>query len=117
MFEPLTASLLLPRGTGRPRTRPDRVLGDKAHSGKADRVRLRTRKIKATIAQPRDRSEHRRRTGSAGGGPPVFDRVAYRGRDTVERAIDLLKQNRAGATRYDKRAARRDRAAGLDPAP
>ncbi|MFC3522644.1 hypothetical protein ACFONH_25330, partial [Streptomonospora nanhaiensis] len=34
-----------------------------------------------------------------------FDRQAYRGRNTVERAINLLKQNRAVATRYDKRAA------------
>jgi transposase len=30
--------------------------------------------------------------------------VAYRDRSTVERAISLLKQNRAVATRYDKRA-------------
>ncbi|MFC3522863.1 hypothetical protein ACFONH_26475, partial [Streptomonospora nanhaiensis] len=36
--------------------------------------------------------------------PPSFDREAYRLRNTVERAINLLKQNRAVATRYDKRA-------------
>lgn len=58
-----------------------------------------------TIAQPRDQREHRRRKRSAGGRPPVFDQVAYRDRNTVERAINLLEQNRAVATRYDKRAA------------
>ncbi|MFD6949889.1 MULTISPECIES: transposase [unclassified Nocardiopsis] len=31
--------------------------------------------------------------------------MAYRDRNTVERCINLLKQNRAIATRYDKRAA------------
>jgi hypothetical protein len=36
---------------------------------------------------------------------PIFDRAVYRGRNTVERCINLLKQNRAVATRYDKRAA------------
>lgn len=105
MFAPLMSALHLPRTKGRPRTRPDRVLGDKAYSNRAARAHLRRRKITATIAQPRDQREHRRRRGSAGGRPPAFDRVAYRGRNTVERAINLLKQNRAVATRYDKRAA------------
>lgn len=104
MFEPLMAALRLPRRVGRPRTRPDRVLGDKAYSSRANRDHLRRRKIKATIAQPKDQRENRRRKGSAGGRPPVFDREAYRGRNTVERCINLLKQNRAVATRYDKRA-------------
>src|SRR5699024_6582347 len=81
------------------------LLADKAYSSRAARAHLRRRRIKASIAQPRDQREHRRRKGSAGGRPPAFDRVAYRGRNTVERAINLLKQNRAVATRYDKRAA------------
>jgi transposase len=98
VFGPLMRSLRLPCGTGRPRTRPDRVLGDKAYSSRANRDHLRRRGIKATIAQPRDQREHRRRKGSAGGRPPAFDRVAYRDRNTVERAINLLKQNRAVAT-------------------
>jgi len=105
MFAPLMADLRLPRTVGRPRTRPDRLLADKAYSSRAARAHLRRRRIKASIAQPRDQREHRRRKGSAGGRPPAFDRVAYRGRNTVERAINLLKQNRAVATRYDKRAA------------
>ncbi|WP_082376916.1 transposase [Nocardiopsis sp. NRRL B-16309] len=84
MFEPLMGALRLPRSTGRPRTRPDRVLGDKAYSSRANRDHLRKRKIKATIAQPRDQREHRRRKGSAGGRPPAFDQTAYRHRNTVE---------------------------------
>ncbi|CAL9618383.1 hypothetical protein SUDANB121_05807 [Nocardiopsis dassonvillei] len=67
--EPLMAALRLPRRVDRPRTRPDRVLGDKAYSSRAHRDHLGRRKIKATIAQPKDQRENRRRKGSAGGRP------------------------------------------------
>jgi hypothetical protein len=92
MFEPLLGVLRLARSTSRPRTRPDRVLGDKAYSSRANGDHLRRRGTRPTIAQPRDQREHRRRKGSAGGRPPAFDQVAHRGRNTVERAINLLKQ-------------------------
>jgi hypothetical protein len=36
------------RGPGRPRTRPDRVRGDKAYSSRDNRAYLRRRRIKAT---------------------------------------------------------------------
>jgi hypothetical protein len=62
------------RGGGRPRTRPGRVLGDKAYSAAAIRVHLRQRKIKATIAQPSDQARNRQRRGSAGGRPPLSTR-------------------------------------------
>jgi hypothetical protein len=42
------------REPGRPRTRPDRVLGDKAYSSRAIRAYLRKRWIKATIPEPGD---------------------------------------------------------------
>lgn len=38
-----------------------------------------------------------------GGRPPGFDPARYKKRNTVERAINKLKQSRAVATRYDKR--------------
>jgi transposase len=91
------------RGPGRPRTRPGRVLGDKAYSSAAIRAHLRRRGIKATIAEPADQARNRHQRGSAGGRPPGFDPIAYKQRNTVERAIGRLRQHRAVATRYDKR--------------
>ena len=91
------------RGPGRPRTRPGRMLGDKAYSTAAIRTHLRRRKIKATIPQPADQIRHRKRRGSAGGRPPAFNPAAYKQRNTVERTFGHLRQHRAVATRFDKR--------------
>jgi transposase len=41
MMLPLLAEFRVPRACGRPRTRPDRVLADKAYSSKAIRAHLR----------------------------------------------------------------------------
>ena len=91
------------RGRGRPRTRPGRVLGDKAYSSAAIRAHLRRRGIKATIPEPADQVRSRLRRGSQGGRPPDFDPAAYKERNTVERTFCHLRQHRAVATRYDKR--------------
>ncbi|MFH0179150.1 hypothetical protein [Streptomyces cacaoi] len=40
---------------------------------------------------------------SRGGRPPGFDEERHRKRNTVERAINKLKQSHAVARRYDKR--------------
>ncbi len=89
-------------GTGRPRTTPDRVLGDKAYSSRAIRHLLRRRGIAATIPERRDQVANRRRRGRFGGRPPAFDREIYRDRNVVERCFARLKQFRAIATGFDK---------------
>ncbi len=66
------------QGRGRPRLRPQRVVGDKGYCGKKIRSYLRRR------------------------GP--FDHALYRMRNRVERLVNRLKQFRRVATRYEKRA-------------
>jgi transposase len=90
-------------GPGRPRTRPVWVLADKAYSSKANRDHLSARRIKAAIPVKEDQAEARRKKGSKGGRPPCFDAQRYRGRNTVERAVNKLRGCRATATRYEKR--------------
>jgi transposase len=103
-FIPLLAQIRIARrGTGHPRTRPGRVLADKAYSSAANRAYLRRRGIKAVIPVKDDQQAHRRARGRRGGRPPAFDPARYRERNTVERCINKLKQFRAVATRYDKR--------------
>ncbi|MFI6886719.1 IS5 family transposase [Streptosporangium canum] len=94
----------VPRPVGRPRTTPDVVLADKAYSSRAIRISLRRRRIRAVIPQPADQIANRKKRGRSGGRPPVFDREAYKQRNTVERCINKLKQWRGLATHYDKTA-------------
>lgn len=103
-YDTVMAGIRMPRRRGRPRLRPARVLADKAYSVAAIRADLRRRGIAATIPERRDQSKNRLKRGSRGGRPPAFDADRYRQRNTVERAVSKLKQFRAVATRYDKRA-------------
>jgi transposase len=103
MLKTLIAHLKVPRvGPGRPRTRPEALLGDKAYSSHGNRELLRARAIRTVIPQPSDQIGHRKRRGSAGGRPPAFDPDAYKGRNVVERSFNDHKQWRGLATRYDK---------------
>jgi transposase len=82
-----------PGGRGRPRRRPQRVVGDKGYSSRKVRRYLRRHGIGVTI--PTKRTERPQRT---------FDRDLYRERNKVERCINRLKQFRRVATRYEKLA-------------
>ncbi len=99
-------AIRVPRiGPGRPRTHPEHLAADKAYSHPSTRRALRRRRIAHSIPERSDQQAHRLRRGSAGGRPPAFDRDRYAGRNVVERCFNRLKQFRALATRYAKRAA------------
>src|SRR5450759_1645366 len=65
---PARREIRVPRlGPGRPRTTPDKVLGDKAYSSRATRTLLRTRGIVAVIPEPADQRANRIRRRARGG--------------------------------------------------
>lgn len=104
LFEVL-ADIHVPRlGPGRPRTRPDAVVADKAYSTGVIRTELRRRRITAVIPPKSDHLAARARRGSAGGRPHAFDAETYKGRNVVERSFARAKNWRGLATRYDKLA-------------
>ena len=102
---PALDAIRVPRqGPGRPRSRPDEVLADKAYSHPSTRAALRSRGIRFTSPERSDQLARRAARGSTGGRPPRFDAEAYKGRNVVERCFNRLKQWRGIATRYDKTA-------------
>ena len=103
-FAAVMADIRIGRGhCRRPRTRPDRVMADKAYSTRKIRIALRSRGIKVTIPEPSNQIAGRVSRGSAGGRSPRFEKQIYKDRNTVERGISRLRGYRAVATRYDKR--------------
>jgi len=91
--EPLISTGAVKRpGSGRPRLRPKRIVGDKGYCGKPVRDLLRRRGIRFTIAKKRNMCRK---------GP--FDKAIYRERNQIERSINRFKQFRRIATRYEKR--------------
>lgn len=91
-------------GPGRPRTRPDRLRGDKAYSSRGHRALLRSRGITAVIPEPADQIGHRKNKGSRGGRPISYDIEDYKNRNVVERFFNRMKNWRGLASRYDKHA-------------
>ncbi|GLW02787.1 IS5 family transposase [Streptomyces lavendulae subsp. lavendulae] len=100
-FRPVLEKIRVPRlGPGRPRNKPDSVAADKAYSNRPCREYLRRRGIPHTIPEKADSRAARLRRGAHGGRPPGFDEDRYKKRNTVERAINKLKNQRAVATRH-----------------
>jgi transposase len=91
-----------PQGSpGRPRKRPAHLIADRGYSYERCRKLLRRRAIPHTIPERKDQKKRRTaRRGRRVG----FDREVYRRRNVVERCVNRLKQWRAIATRYEKRA-------------
>lgn len=111
---PLLERIRVPRARrGRPRSRPDHVIADKAYASGGFRAYLRKRGIGHTIPQKRDQQRHRRNRGRRGGRPPQFDHDIYRRRNIVERCFNQLKGFRGIATRYGKTATSYEAAVSL----
>lgn len=105
MLGEVLADIRVPRqGPGRPRTRPDAVVADRAYTSGLNRSMLAGRGIKAVIPQKSNEIAARQRKGARGGRPPAFDADIYKGRNVVERSFNVTKQWRGLATRYDKLA-------------
>lgn len=105
MLAEVLADIRVPRlGAGRPRTRPDVVVADRAYTNGVNRRMLAARGIRTVIPQKNTEIAARLRRGSAGGRAPTFDAEIYKGRNVVERSFNLSKQWRGLATRYDKLA-------------
>jgi transposase len=101
-FEPVTDRIRIARpGPGRPRIRPERVVADQGYSARKIRACLRRHGVACTVPERTDQINGRLRRGEA---RCRLDRGAYRRRNVVERCFSRLKQNRALAPRYDKRA-------------
>ena len=97
-FESLVSAVRICTGRGRPRWRPNAIAGDKAYSNPRIRNGLRCHGIQAVIPQRSDEIKRHK------GRPILFDRLAYRQRNVVERCVGWLKENRRVAVRYEKLA-------------
>jgi len=94
-FEPVMNAVRIPQLTGRPRTRPGALAGDKGYSCKWIRDWLQQHKIRVVI--PRKSNEHC-------DDRMAFNKDDYRRRCVVECCIGWLKECRRIATRFEKLA-------------
>jgi transposase len=88
----------IPQPRGRPRTRPQRLAGDKGYAYAWIRRWLRRHKIEPVI--PRRENEPVPRNGRVHG----FDKDAYRRRSIIECCVGWIKSCRRICTRFEKLA-------------
>jgi transposase len=72
-------------GPGRPRSRPEVVILDKAYSHPSTRAVMRRRGIRTVCPEREDQTASRAAKGSRGGRPSAFDPDLYKQRNVVER--------------------------------
>lgn len=108
MLPEVLADIHVPRlGAGRPRTRPDAVLANRAHAPGVIRNELHRCGIKLVIPEKIDQITARARQGSRGGRPQAWTPRPTKAATSSNAAwsltrFALTKQWRGPATRYDK---------------
>ena len=86
--------IAIPQRVGRPRTRPQRVAGDKGYSYPGVRAWLRAHGIHPVIPYRSNQSP----------GRAAFDKDTYRRRSVIEQCVGWLKECRRIGTRFEKLA-------------
>ena len=105
MLEQVLDDIRVPRiAGGRPRTRPNAVLADKAYGSGVNRRLLRARGIRAVIPEKSDQIAARKRKRDARAADHPRSTQVPTSDNVVERSFALIKQWRGIATRYDKLA-------------
>jgi transposase len=100
LAEPTLATAKVPQRRGRPRTRPQELVADRAYDSRAFRPRLRPRGIKPT--SPAFVRGHRRRPKR---GRPICTGPSYRQRWQVERCFGWMDHDRRLVVRYERAVA------------
>ena len=91
------ATISVPRAIGRPRTRPQRLVADKAYDNRAFRQYLRRRGIACTIPNYRRHFQTKPRRGR-----PIRVGEAYQQRWKVERCFAWMDNCRRLVVRYER---------------
>lgn len=100
-LHPVLEQVRIPGLRGRPRTRPEKVVADKAYDARDIRVKLRQRGIQTVIPERKLAAGKQRRKK----GPHYrFEKEVYQQRSGVEQSIGWMKECRRVATRYEKLA-------------